>query len=128
MTLLQVPSSGPSLEWFSSLASASAFSFAFLVFLSSFFSVTAFSFYRGGGGTRQHVSGTGETAPRRDAGGSEATWRVILTASSPEMCGGAGGGEASATRGRILRAQTPVLTALHSPPSTPSPFSLSFNA
>jgi len=36
----------PFSEWFSSLASASAFSFAFLVFLSSFLSVTAFSFYR----------------------------------------------------------------------------------
>lgn len=34
----------PFSEWFSSLASASAFSFAFLVFLSSFLSLTAFSF------------------------------------------------------------------------------------
>lgn len=34
----------PFSEWFSSLASASAFSFAFLVFLSSFLSFTAFSF------------------------------------------------------------------------------------
>lgn len=37
----------PFSEWFSSFASASAFSFAFLVFLSSFLSFTAFSFYRG---------------------------------------------------------------------------------
>lgn len=34
----------PFSEWFSSLASASAFSFAFFVFLSSFLSFTAFSF------------------------------------------------------------------------------------
>ena len=40
----------PFSEWFSSLASASAFSFAFLVFLSSFLSFTAFSFCRGRGG------------------------------------------------------------------------------
>ena len=37
----------PFSEWFSSFASASAFSFAFLVFLSSFLSFTAFSFCRG---------------------------------------------------------------------------------
>lgn len=37
----------PFSEWFSSFASASAFSFAFLVFLSSFLSFTAFSFCGG---------------------------------------------------------------------------------
>lgn len=37
----------PFSEWFSSFASASAFSFAFLVFLSSFLSFTAFSFCSG---------------------------------------------------------------------------------
>lgn len=36
----------PFSEWFSSFASASTFSFAFLVFLSSFLSFTAFSFCR----------------------------------------------------------------------------------
>ena len=43
----------PFSEWFSSFASASAFSFAFLVFLSSFLSFTAFSFC-GRGEREQH--------------------------------------------------------------------------
>lgn len=48
----------PFSEWFSSFASASAFSFAFLVFLSSFLSFTAFSFCRGNktGGQRAERS------------------------------------------------------------------------
>lgn len=62
----------PFSEWFSSFASASAFSFAFLVFLSSFLSFTAFSFCKGGrrkqrwrvlrGGEQSH-SGQGDLLP-----------------------------------------------------------------
>lgn len=45
----------PFSEWFSSFASASAFSFAFLVFLSSFLSFTAFSFCSGLDTSSEHA-------------------------------------------------------------------------
>lgn len=77
----------PFSEWFSSFASASAFSFAFLVFLSSFLSFTAFSFYRGEERTPWATASWRRTVPL-GAGGGSLTFAAFLAFGSGLGWGG----------------------------------------